>query len=107
MGSKGDGLQEELSRLRDDLSDLASRMSSMGSDASSEMADEIKTRMQKLGDDIDGALSQAKSTGRDMVRQAGLDGVGDTVEGAIREHPFTSLAIAIGVGALVGSQMRR
>lgn len=107
MGSKGNGLQDELSHLRDDLSDLASRMSSMGSEASSEMAEDIKMRIQKLGDDIDGAVSQAQSAGRDVVRQAGLEGVGDTVEGAIRQHPFATLAIAIGVGALVGSQLRR
>jgi ElaB/YqjD/DUF883 family membrane-anchored ribosome-binding protein len=107
MGSKGDGLQDELRNLRDDLSDLASRMSGMGSEAGGEMAEDIKKRMQKLGDDIDGAISQAKSAGREVVRQAGLEEVGDTVESTIRQHPFATLAIAIGVGALVGSQLRR
>ncbi|MBY6241957.1 YqjD family protein [Methylosinus sp. Sm6] len=106
MGSKGRGLQEELSNLRDDVSDLASRLSSIGSDPTGDVAEDVKKRIQKISDDIDGAMTEAKSKGREIV-QAGVEGVGDTVESSIREHPFATLAIAIGVGALVGSQLRR
>jgi ElaB/YqjD/DUF883 family membrane-anchored ribosome-binding protein len=106
MGSKyGKGVQEDLQSLREDMSDLASQLTdALGGE---EIADDMKQRFQQISDNIDEALSQAGSKGREVARQTGADAIGDKVENSIREHPFASLAIAIGVGALVGSQLRR
>lgn len=108
MGSKrSSGLQDDLQNLREDVSSLASQLTGMFGDTSDQISSDMKARIQKISDDIDGAISQASSKGRDIVRQTGLDGVGETIENSVREHPFTTLAIAIGVGAIVGSQLRR
>jgi ElaB/YqjD/DUF883 family membrane-anchored ribosome-binding protein len=91
------------------MNDLATRLSSALGETSGDVADEMKKQMQKISDNIDEAISQTQSTGREVAKQAkaGFDNVGETVENSIREHPYTTLAIAIGVGALVGSQLRR
>ncbi len=108
MGSKhSSGLQDDLQNLRDDVSSLANRLTGLLSDTGEDIGDDVKKRIQKISENIDDAISQANSKGRDVVRRAGLDGVGETIESSVREHPFTTLAIAIGVGALVGSQLRR
>jgi ElaB/YqjD/DUF883 family membrane-anchored ribosome-binding protein len=108
MGSRyGKGLQGDLQSLREDVNDLASQLTGLLGETSEDVSDDMKKRIQRISDDIDGAISQARAKGREVVRQAGLEGVGDTIENSVREHPFTTLAIAIGVGALVGSQLRR
>lgn len=107
MGSKDKGLQDDLQSLRDELGDMAGRLTTLLGEAGEDVADDMKERIQKISDDIDDALSQAGSKGRELVRQSGLDGVGESVGSSIREHPFATLAIAVGVGALVGSQLRR
>lgn len=108
MGSKrSSGLQDDLQNLRDDVSNLANQLTGMFGDTGDQISTEMKARIQKISDNIDDAISQASSKGRDIVRQTGLDGVGETIETQVREHPFTTLAIALGVGAIVGSQLRR
>lgn len=108
MGSRHSGaLQDDLQSLREDVSNLASQLTGLFSETSDEISGDVKKRIQKISDNIDDAISQAGAKGREVVRQTGLDGVGETIESSVREHPFTTLAIAVGVGALVGSQLRR
>jgi ElaB/YqjD/DUF883 family membrane-anchored ribosome-binding protein len=108
MGSKrSSGLQDDLQNLREDVTSLANQLTGLFGESSDELSNEMKKRIQRISDNIDDAISQASSKGRDLVRQTGLDGVGETIESSVREHPFTTLAIAVGVGAIVGSQLRR
>lgn len=110
MGSKQHGgLRDDLQNLREDVSNLVAQLTESGG----ELGGDVKMRIQKISEDIDEAISQAGSQGRELGReivrqtQTGLEGVGGTIESSVREHPYTTLAIAVGVGALVGSQLRR
>lgn len=108
MGSRySGGLQDDLQKLQEDVSSLANQLTSLLTETGGDVGADMKKRMQRISDNIDQAISQAGSQGREIVRQTGLDGFGETIESSVREHPYTTLAIAVGVGALVGSQLRR
>lgn len=100
-------LQDDLESLRQDLTGLASHLTQALGETGSDMSDEMRKRIQKLGGDIDRVMSDASSKGQEVARKMSPDNIGGTIESSIREYPLVSLAIAVGVGALVGSQLRR
>ena len=104
-----DHLKKDLQSLRQDLSELSKQVEGLATDAGAEMLDEVKTRLASFGTSVDDLVSNAGARGRDafdMVNDVGGNVV-DNVEDAVREHPLTSLAIAVGLGFVLSSTMRR
>jgi ElaB/YqjD/DUF883 family membrane-anchored ribosome-binding protein len=102
-------LKKDLQSLRDDMLELSKQVEGMASNAGGEVLDEVKANLAKFGDTVDDLLSNAGARGREAVDAVGEMGgnVVDTVEDAVREHPMTALAIAVGLGFVLSSTMRR
>lgn len=98
----GDGsyqaLEAELSKLRDDVVSLAGTLRDITSD-------EVHATVDAIRDRLDKAAAEAHKAARRA--NAGVHGAADAIEGAIEEHPFTSILIALGLGFLIGAFMRR
>lgn len=105
MGTQGSNLGSKATRMRDDLSNLKSDLDALMSHAStlnenelSEARDRILARFSSMRYAAKGIAEQAGrqfNQGRDM-----------TVD-YVREKPLQSVAIAAGVGLLIGAMMRR
>lgn len=108
MGSKQRReIGSDLQTLRDDVSKLADTFTGLLTDKGEQMSDEMKNRVQRLRDDIDDAFSQATAKGGELVEAADMQGLRESIESSVRERPLTMLAIAAGIGAAVGMQLRR
>jgi hypothetical protein len=71
------------------------------------MSDEMKSRVQRLRDAIDDVFSQATMKGGELVDAADMPGLRESIESSVRERPLAMLAIAVGIGAALGLQLRR
>jgi ElaB/YqjD/DUF883 family membrane-anchored ribosome-binding protein len=102
-------LKKDLQSLRDDLSDLSKQVEGLASDAGAEMIDDVKARLANFGSSVDDLISGAGARGREAVDAVGELGgnVVENVEEAIRERPLTALAIALGLGFVLSTTMRR
>ena len=108
MGSKHrKEIANDLESLRHDVSGLADQLARLLSDRGDDIAGDVKQRVQTIRDDIAGAVAQTSAKGRKLAHETHLDGLGKTIENSVRERPFTMLAIAAGLGAVVASLLRR
>jgi ElaB/YqjD/DUF883 family membrane-anchored ribosome-binding protein len=102
-------LKKDLQSLRDDVLELSKQVEGLASNAGGEVLDEVKANLARFGETVDDLLSGAGARGREAVDAVGEMGgnVVDTVEDAVREHPISALAIAVGLGFVLSSTMRR
>lgn len=94
----GADVREELSALKADLDELMSRASSMSDTQMREARDRLMERFESLRYSAQGFADQA---GEQL--QQGVDMTADYV----KEKPLQSVAIAAGVGLLLGALLRR
>jgi ElaB/YqjD/DUF883 family membrane-anchored ribosome-binding protein len=99
-GSKD--VQDDLNQLRDDVARLTSQMS-----------DILTTRgnavWQKAKSSMEGVISDAEAKGQeavDAVREVG-DNITDAIDESLKKRPYTTLALAVGIGFLFGATWRR
>jgi ElaB/YqjD/DUF883 family membrane-anchored ribosome-binding protein len=102
MGSYKKDIKNDLETLRQDVSNLAEHLTGFLSDRSEEVAGDVKQSVQGFGQ----AISQSADKSRALARD-GLNGLGEIIENSVRERPYTMLAIAASLGAIVASQLRR
>ena|SRR5438552_10109470 len=91
-------LEAELAKLRDDISSLAGTVRDVASDEVHATVDAIRERLDKATVEARKAARRAKSGAHDAA---------DAFEGAIEEHPFTSILVALGLGFIIGAFLRR
>jgi ElaB/YqjD/DUF883 family membrane-anchored ribosome-binding protein len=102
-------IQRDLQVMRSDVSRLAQQMTTLLSATGSEALREVKAQMSRAKQTLDSALADAGEKGRhamDTVRQR-ADTALDELEDSVRRRPFASLALALGLGFLVGAIWRR
>ena len=68
-------------------------------------SDEVHATVDAIRDRLDKAAVEARKAARRA--KAGAHDAADAIEGAIEEHPFTSILIALGLGFVIGAFMRR
>jgi ElaB/YqjD/DUF883 family membrane-anchored ribosome-binding protein len=104
-----DDIQRDLQVVRDDLSRLAQQMASLLSVTGSQALREVKTQMGRAKESLDSVLSDASEKGLEAMGSVreGADTALEALEDAVRQRPFATLAIAIGLGFLVGASWRR
>ncbi len=101
------GMSGSLENLRDDVGNLADELTSLLADKSDVATSDVKQRVQRLRNDIEDVISETSSKGRELMQQANLDGITESISSTVRERPFTMLAIAAGLGMVMASQLRR
>jgi ElaB/YqjD/DUF883 family membrane-anchored ribosome-binding protein len=104
-----DDIQRDLQVMRDDVSRLAQQVASLLSVAGSEALRDVKAQMSRAKQSLDGVLSDASEKGMeavDTVRDS-TDTALEALEDAVRQRPFATMAIAVGLGFLFGASWRR
>jgi ElaB/YqjD/DUF883 family membrane-anchored ribosome-binding protein len=102
-------IQRDLQVVRDDLSRLAQQVASLLGVTGSQALREVKAQMSRAKESLDGVLSDAGEKGMEAVdtMREGTDTLLESIEDAVRQRPFATLAIAIGLGFLFGVSWRR
>ena len=87
-GAASGDLQKDLQMLRDDFSRLAQQMADI-------VANRGNAAWQRARSGVDDVMSDAQDKGREAVDES------------IKNRPYTTLAMAIGLGFLFGATWRR
>jgi ElaB/YqjD/DUF883 family membrane-anchored ribosome-binding protein len=95
-------IQDDLAALRDDVARLAQQL-----------ADILATRggatWRKAKSNVEGVITEAQDKGMeavDAVREVG-DNMLEAVDESLKKRPYTTLALALGIGFLFGATWRR
>jgi ElaB/YqjD/DUF883 family membrane-anchored ribosome-binding protein len=99
-------IQHELQKLRDDLARLGEQMTGVLSATGDDALGKMKGRLHRMGKDFDEAVSGASDRGREALGDIS-DNVSEALESSLREHPLTTVALALGLGFLFGFAWRR
>jgi ElaB/YqjD/DUF883 family membrane-anchored ribosome-binding protein len=102
-------LKKDLQSLRDDMLELSKQVEGLASNAGGEVLDDVKANLARFGETVDDLLANAGTRGREAVDAVGEMGGNavENVEDAIREHPLSAIAIAVGLGFVLSTTMRR
>jgi ElaB/YqjD/DUF883 family membrane-anchored ribosome-binding protein len=98
-------IQGDLKQLRDDVAQLAQQMAGLVADTGEDALGEVKSRVRRMKSDIDDAMTDASERGRDAFNDVS-DRFGEAIETSLREHPLTTVALAVGLGFLFGTAWR-
>ncbi len=95
-------VQEDVAALRDDVAKLAQQIGDI-------VASRGNAAWQKAKSNIGGVISDAESKGMEAmgaVREVG-DNMVDAIDESLKKRPYTTLALAVGIGFLFGATWRR
>ena len=90
-----DSLQEDLSAMRDDVSKLSEHVVDLLSAKGSAAYKQAKKKFDATTGDAADAVREVRDT------------FADAIEESVQERPFTTLAMALGVGFIIGAMWRR
>ena len=101
-GAASGDLQEDLQMLRDDFSRLAQQVADI-------VANRGGAAWQRARSSVDGVMSDAQDKSQEAVdaMREMSDKFVEAVDESIKNRPYTTLAIAVGLGFLFGSTWRR
>jgi ElaB/YqjD/DUF883 family membrane-anchored ribosome-binding protein len=95
-------IQEDLAALRNDIAKLTQQIGDI-------LAARGNAVWQKARSNIEGAISDAEAKGMEAVgavREVG-DNMIDAIDESLKRRPYTTLALAVGIGFLFGATWRR
>ena len=101
-GAASGDLQKDLQMLRDDFSRLTQQVADI-------VANRGSAAWQRARSGVDGVMSDAQDRGKeavDAMREIS-DKFVEAVDKSVKNRPYTTLAIAVGLGFLFGSTWRR
>jgi ElaB/YqjD/DUF883 family membrane-anchored ribosome-binding protein len=97
-----DDIRKDLQTLREDVMRLAGQVSTLVGATGDQALGDVKERMRQMGD----AVTDIGERGRDVASDL-LDNVGATLEENMRTRPLATVAVAVGLGFIVGALWRR
>ena len=95
-------IQADLAALRDDVARVAQQLADI-------LAERGGATWRKAKSNVEGVITEAQDKGMDAVdavREVG-DNMADALDRSLKERPYTTLALAIGIGFLFGATWRR
>jgi ElaB/YqjD/DUF883 family membrane-anchored ribosome-binding protein len=95
-------IQEDLEALRDDVARLTQQLAGV-------LASKGNKAWSRARSNVEGVLSDAQDKGMEAVgavREVG-DNVVDAIDESLKKRPYTTLALAAGIGFLFGATWRR
>lgn len=104
-----DDITRDLQLVRDDMSRLAQQVTNLLSVSGSQALREAKAQMSRAKQNLDEILSGAGEKSREALGavRENADTALEALEDAVRQRPFATLAIALGLGFLFGASWRR
>jgi len=103
------GLGDELETIRDDLAQLGEHIARAMRTTGGGAVDETRAQVRRMREGVDRMIADAGSRGRDAasaVRDAGEQFSG-ALEKSVRTRPFATVALALGIGIVIGAIYRR
>jgi ElaB/YqjD/DUF883 family membrane-anchored ribosome-binding protein len=97
-----ENIQADLDTLRSDVRRLTDQLSEI-------VASKGTAAWNRARSNIEGLVSDASSKGQDAVdavREVG-DNLADAIDESLKKRPYTTLALAVGIGFLFGATWRR
>ena len=101
-----ENIQRDVQALRDDLAKLAGQVSELLSAGGGEAIAGIKERVHRMQDGLDETMSDMGERGREALSDVS-EHLSDALQESIEEHPLTTIALAVGLGFLFGTEWRR
>jgi ElaB/YqjD/DUF883 family membrane-anchored ribosome-binding protein len=101
-GAASGDLQKDLQMLREDFGRLAQQVADI-------VANQGTAAWQRARSGVDGVMSDAQDKSReavDAMREVS-DKFVEAIDESIKDRPYTTLAIAVGLGFLFGATWRR
>ena len=98
--------KENLQFLRDQFGALTADMARLVDASDQHGSDELKNRMSEIRAKFESAISEGGDGGRDAIRELS-ENIADFVEESLRERPIATIALAAGLGFIVGAVLRR
>ena len=95
-------IEADLAALRDDVRRLTSQIADIFESKGAQAWSRAKSN-------VEGMMSDASAKGQeavDAVREVG-DNVVDAIDESLKKRPYTTLALAVGIGFLFGATWRR
>ena len=95
-------IQADLQALRDDVARLAQQIAEI-------FAAKGSKAWSRARSGVDEAIADVEDRGReavDAVREVG-DNMADAIDKSLKHRPYTTLALAVGIGFLFGATWRR
>ena len=95
-------IQEDLEALRDDVTKLTQQLGGI-------LSTKGNQAWSRARSNVEGVISDAQDKGMeavDAVREVG-DNVVDAIDESLKRRPYTTLALAVGIGFLFGATWRR
>lgn len=93
-----EALKDDLTSFKSDVVTLLENLAAEGKDKSEDVAEAAREKAESGFAAMKERVAQARDCSREAI---------DTSEQTIRKHPFLSVAVAVGAGALVGRFLRR
>jgi ElaB/YqjD/DUF883 family membrane-anchored ribosome-binding protein len=101
-----DDVHGDLQALRDDMGLLTKQVARLLSASGHEAVGEAKTRMRQMRDDLGETVSAAGDRSREALSDVS-DNIGGALDESLRKHPFTIVALTLGLGFLFGTAWHR
>jgi ElaB/YqjD/DUF883 family membrane-anchored ribosome-binding protein len=102
-------MDRELDRLKSDMAQISQHVSKLLNATGSHAARKARNQMNRARKSVDGVLSEATDMGTeaaDAMREV-RDTLADAVEESVQNRPFTTLAMAVAAGFVIGAIWRR
>jgi ElaB/YqjD/DUF883 family membrane-anchored ribosome-binding protein len=94
-GATVESLQDDLQALRDDMSKLTQQMVGLASAKGTEVYSRAKKKLDEKGQEAADAMREVR------------DSFTEAIEESLKERPYTTLALAVGLGFIFGAIWRR
>jgi ElaB/YqjD/DUF883 family membrane-anchored ribosome-binding protein len=104
-----DRLEKNISAAKDDITHLAQQIADAVNALAGLAQRRAKRRYKDARANVDTALSSAseRASGATGAAQSAAASLGETIEDMIEERPLATLALALGLGFLIGAAWRR
>jgi ElaB/YqjD/DUF883 family membrane-anchored ribosome-binding protein len=102
-------LKKDIQTLKTDFAQLAKHVEGTAGTAGNEIMEDVKARLENLSGSFDDILASASARGQeamDSATEMGNDLI-ESAEEALQQRPLMTLAVAVGVGFVLSSFMRR
>jgi ElaB/YqjD/DUF883 family membrane-anchored ribosome-binding protein len=98
--------KHNLQSLRDEFGALTAEVTRLMEISDQHGADELKNRIDQIRAKFESAVSDVSDGGHDAIHELS-EHIAGAVETSLRERPIAKLALAVGLGFVVGAALRR
>jgi ElaB/YqjD/DUF883 family membrane-anchored ribosome-binding protein len=102
-------VERQLDTIRKDVSELTRQMADLTAYTKDSPMEQVKDQVRRAQAAANSAISDAQATGKDAVdafREV-ADTFGDALDDSLKHRPYATLAMAAGIGFLLGAVWRR